>query len=220
MIHSLKLIERPPTAQLEEPAPLLVLLHGLGSNENDLFSFAPHLDSRYRILSVRAPRPYAYGGFAWFDILFDQALPRPNEGQLAEARQALVTFLQEIKETYRPSRIYLGGFSQGAIMSYLTALTHATLVSGVLAMSGYIIKTPDLPTVANETLKALPIFATHGIHDQVLPIFLGRTAHQYLQSLQLSVTYREYPMGHEVNQACFEDCRSWLAQQVADIPVM
>ncbi len=205
--------------QLDGPAPLLVLLHGLGSNENDLFSFAPHLDGRYRILSVRAPRAYAYGGFAWFDILFDQALPRPNEQQLAEARQTLVSFLQEIKETYHPSRIYLAGFSQGAIMSYLTALTHPTLVSGVLAMSGYIIKTPDLPSVAGEALRALPIFATHGVHDQVLPTFLGRTTHQYLLSLQLNVTYREYPMGHEVSPASFADCKHWLAQQVADIPL-
>lgn len=220
MIHSLKLVERAPTAQVDGPAPLLILLHGLGSNENDLFSFAPHLDARYRILSVRAPRSYAYGGFAWFDILFNQALPRPNTGQLAEARQTVEFFLKEVQEEYRPSRIYLAGFSQGAIMSYLTALTHPTLVSGVLAMSGYVIKTPDLPSVTNETLKALPIFATHGIHDRVLPVFLGRTTHQYLQSLQLDVTYREYPMGHEVSPACFEDCRNWLAQQVADIPLV
>ena len=219
MIHSLKLVERTPAAQTDGPAPLLILLHGLGSNEHDLLSFASHLDARYRILSVRAPRSYAYGGFAWFDILFDQPLPRPNELQLAEARQTLLSFLQEVTETYPGARIYLAGFSQGAIMSYLTALTHPTLVSGVLAMSGYIIKTPDLPSVANEMLKSLPIFATHGVNDRVLPVFLGRAAHQYLQSLQLDVTYREYPMGHEVNAACFEDCRTWLADQVSDISV-
>ncbi len=219
MIHTLKFIERAPATQLEGPAPLLVLLHGLGSNENDLFSFAPHLDTQYHILSVRAPRSYAYGGFAWFDILFDQPLPRPNATQLAEARQTLVSFLHEVQEAYHPPRIYLAGFSQGAIMGYLTALTHPTLVSGVLAMSGYIIKTPDLPTVGDETLRALPIFATHGVNDQVLPIFLGRTTHQHLQSLQLNVTYREYSMGHEVSAACFEDCKNWLAKQVADVPI-
>ena len=219
MTLSLKVVERAPTAQLDGPAPLLILLHGLGSNENDLFSFAPHLDARYRILSVRAPRSYAYGGFAWFDILFDQPLPRPNGSQLAKAREILVAFLREVREAYHPSRIYLAGFSQGAIMSYFTALTHPTLVSGVLAMSGYVIKTPDLPTAADEMLKKLPFFATHGLNDRVLPVFLGRTTQQYLRSLQLNVTYREYPMGHEVNAACFEDCRSWLADQVSDIAI-
>ncbi|MGB3851949.1 MAG: alpha/beta fold hydrolase [Tunicatimonas sp.] len=218
MTYSLKFVERAPSVPTKGPAPLLVLLHGLGSNENDLFSFAPHLDARYRILSVRAPRTYGYGGFAWFDILFDQALPRPNAQQLAEARQTLLSFLEEIQEAYHPSRIYLAGFSQGAIMSYLTALTHPTLVSGVLAMSGYVIKTPDLPAVADKTLRALPIFATHGVSDQVLPVFLGRSTHQYLQSLRLNVTYREYPMGHQVSAACFEDCQRWLADQVADLP--
>ena len=218
MIRSLKFVERTPRVSVTGPAPVLILLHGLGSNENDLLSFAPHLDPRYRILSVRAPRSYSYGGFAWFDILFDQALPRPNESQLKEARQTLVSFLAEVDQEYRPSRVYLAGFSQGAIMSYLTALTHPSLVNGVLAMSGYVIKTPDLPTTASGTLKALPIFSTHGVNDRVLPVFLGRTAHQYLQSLQLNVTYREYPMGHEVSPACFEDCRRWLTEQVADIP--
>lgn len=218
MIHSLKFVERAPTTSVVDSAPLLILLHGLGSNENDLFSFAPHLDSRFRILSVRAPRAYAYGGFAWFDILFDQALPRPDVQQMGEARQTFLSFLQEVNEVYRPSRLYLAGFSQGAIMSYLTGLTHPALVSGVLAMSGYVIKTPDLPIVANEALKGLTIFATHGINDRVLPVFLGRSTQQYLNSLQLNATYREYPMGHEVSQACFEDCRQWLAQQIADFP--
>ena len=217
MSTSLVYIEREPSVSLRNSSPLLLLLHGLGSNEQDLFSFAPHLDPRYWVVSVRAPRAYAYGGFAWFDINFGPGLPQPNRVQLVEARKILLSFIEEIKLKYTPSRLYLGGFSQGAIMSYLTALAHPSLVSGVLAMSGYVLRDDTLPSVASEALKALPIFATHGTHDQVLPVFLGRSTRDYLQSLQLNYTYREYPMGHEVNQACFEDCKNWLAQQVTDL---
>lgn len=202
---------------LRQSPPVLLLLHGLGSNEQDLFSFAPHLDPRFRVLSVRAPRAYTYGGFAWFDIDFGPGLPQPNRIHLAEARKTLLTFMEEVRRIYHPSHLYLGGFSQGAIMSYLTALTHPSLVSGVLAMSGYVLKDDSLPSLASEALKALPIFATHGTHDQVLPVFLGRNTRDYLQSLDLNYTYREYPMGHEVNQTCFEDCKKWLAQQVANL---
>lgn len=217
MSTSLEYIQREPSVSLRHSPPLLLLLHGLGSNEQDLFSFAPHMDPRYRVVSVRAPRAYAYGGFAWFDIHFGPGMPQPNRVHLAEARKVLLSFIEEVRIKYNPSRLYLGGFSQGAIMSYQTALTHPSLVSGVLAMSGYVLRDDTLPSVASEALKAMPIFATHGTHDQVLPVFLGRSTRDYLQSLQLTYTYREYPMGHEVNQACFEDCKSWLAQQVADL---
>ena len=214
---SLEYLKREPSRQLTGSSPLLILLHGLGSDEHDLFSFAPHLDARYRILSVRAPRIYPYRGFAWFDLDFSGSIPLPNYTQIGEAREVLLSFIREVSQLYNASRIYLAGFSQGAIMSYLTALTHPSLVAGVLTMSGYIVKSPMLPTVASEELKALSIFATHGINDRVLPVFLGRSTRDYLESLQLNFTYQEYLMGHEVNQVCFEDCKAWLARQVADL---
>ena len=218
MASSLEYIKREPIIPSAGSAPLLLLLHGLGSNEQDLFSFAPHLDPKFRILSVRAPRTYAYRGFAWFDIDFSQGIPQPNRVQMAESQQHLLSFMEEVRRTYNPSRTYLAGFSQGTIMSYSIALTYPGSVSGVLAMSGYVIKNPSLPMVASTQLKSLPIFATHGINDQVLPVFLGRNTRDYLQSLQLNVTYREYPMGHEVSPPCFEDCKNWLSAQVADLP--
>ena len=217
MTFSLKYLEREPTQQSTNSAPLLILLHGLGSNEQDLFSFAPHLDPKLRVLSVRAPRTYAYRGFAWFDIDFSRKVPQPNQVQMGESRQQLLSFLSEVRECFRPPRIYLGGFSQGAIMSYSIALMQPDLLSGVLAMSGYIIKDSSLPTTASAPLKDLPIFATHGLYDHVLPVFLGRSTRDYLQSLQLNVTYREYPMAHEVSPTCFEDCRDWLSQQIANL---
>ena len=217
MRTSLEYIEQAPSVLLQDSSPLLLLLHGLGSNEQDLFSFAPHLDPRYRILSVRAPQRYSYGGYAWFDINFGPGAPQPNQVHMEASGKTLLTFIEEVSEQYHPSRIYLGGFSQGAIMSYLTALSNPTLLSGVLGMSGYIHQNDSLPTIASEALQKLPIFATHGVNDQVLPVFLGRSTRDYFQSLHLNYIYQEYPMGHEVSQACFEDCRNWLAQQVADL---
>ena len=220
MTPSLEYIQREPTTPATDPAPVLILLHGLGSNEQDLFSFAPYLDPRYHILSVRAPRPYAYQGFAWFDIDFSQGVPQPHRTQMAESQQRLLSFIEEVRHLYHPPRIYLAGFSQGAIMGYSIALAQPALLSGLLAMSGYVIKDSTLPTAASATLRELPILVTHGVHDLVLPVFLGRNTRDYLQSLQLNFVYREYPMAHEVNPACFADCKVWLSKQVADLPGM
>ncbi len=214
MSTSLYHIIREPSAEVSGSAPLLLLLHGLGSNEQDLFSFAPHLDARYRILSVRAPRAYQHGGFAWFDLDFGRGMPQANLNHLERSRQQLLDFIAEIQDKYRVERVYLAGFSQGAIMSYLTLLSQPALVAGVLAMSGYVMKNPALPQAATQKMKRVPVFATHGTRDQVLPVFLGRSTRDYVESLQLNFTYREYDMGHEVNAACFEDCRRWLAEQI------
>ncbi len=215
---SLHYISQPPRVASKHP-PLLILLHGLGSNEQDLFSFAPQLDPRYLIISVRAPLPYGYGGNAWFTIDFSKGVPQPNIGQVYEARQQFTQFLNEIVQKYQPdpNHIYLAGFSQGAMMSYATALATPEKITGLVAMSGYILQetTPkDNITLAHRQLK---ILATHGTNDSVLPIYLGRSAANYLQQHQFNYEFKEYVMGHEVNQLCFADVKQWLDQRVDDL---
>ncbi|MEK6479447.1 esterase [Catalinimonas sp. 4WD22] len=216
MPFSLKHIKRDPQTKSDSKPPLLILLHGLGSNEQDLFSFAPLLDPKYLILSVQAPISYGFGGYAWFNIDLTSGIPSANIQQVMHARRLLNSFMNEAIETYQPDmdKIYLCGFSQGAIMSYATAFSETSRVSGVVAMSGYILKeiTPQLNF--KPKLRKLKVFATHGTRDQVLPIFLGRATNDYLRTLHLDYTYKEYDMAHEVNMDCFNDVKEWLANQV------
>jgi len=215
---SLHYISQPPQVASKHP-PLLILLHGLGSNEQDLFSFAPQLDPRYLIISVRAPLPYGYGGYAWFTIDFSRGVPQPNLGQVYEARQQFTQFLDEIVQKFQPDpeHVYLTGFSQGAMMSYATALATPGKVTGLVAMSGYILKeTAPQSEVTPDHLK-LSILATHGTNDSVLPIFLGRSAADYLQQHQFNYEFKEYLMGHEVSPPCFADVKQWLDQRVVDL---
>ncbi|MEM8965974.1 MAG: alpha/beta fold hydrolase [Bacteroidota bacterium] len=215
---SLHYVSQKPRVASKNP-PLMILLHGLGSNEQDLFSFAPLLDPRYLIISVRAPLSYGYGGYAWFNIDFSKGIPQPNIEEVQQAQQQFSGFLDEIMQEFQPNvgHVYLVGFSQGAIMSYATAFTYPKKISGLVAMSGYILQetTPsDGITSAHHDLK---IFATHGTQDPVLPFFLGRSAADYLQQHQFSYEFKEYAMAHEVNQACFSDVKNWLDQRVADL---
>lgn len=198
---------------------MLILLHGLGSNEQDLFSFAPLLDPKYLILSVQAPIAYGFGGYAWFNIDLTSGIPSANIQQVIHARRLLSNFIHEAIEEYNPDmdHIYLAGFSQGAIMSYALAFSEASPIKGVVAMSGYILKEITPQISFKPRLRKLKVFATHGTRDQVLPIFLGRATNDYLRTLHFDYTYKEYDMAHEVNADCLNDVRKWLSDQVKEV---
>ena len=108
---------RPPIIEAGTP-PLLLLLHGIGSNEHDLYGLAPFLDKRFLIISVRAPNTLGPGSYAWFEIMFRSGLPPLINPQQAEAsRKALLRFINEAVTAYgaEASQVYLMGFSQAKL---------------------------------------------------------------------------------------------------------
>ncbi|MEM6844094.1 MAG: alpha/beta fold hydrolase [Bacteroidota bacterium] len=215
---SLHYIRQKPRVASKNP-PLLILLHGLGSNEQDLFSFAPRLDPRYLVISVRAPLTYGYGGYAWFNIDFSKGIPQPNFEEVQQAQQQFSNFLSEIVHKLQPdaNHIYLVGFSQGAIMGYATAFSHPEKINGLVAMSGYILRETTPPDGITSVHRKIKILATHGTQDPVLPIFLGRSAADFLRQHKFDYKFKEYAMAHEVNQACFSDIKQWLDRQVTNL---
>ncbi len=193
-------------------APLLLLLHGIGSNEADLFGLATHLDERFFVVSARAPIVLGPGAFGWFNI---QYTPSGLVADLTQARSSLALlaqFIDELRAAYPvdPRGVYLGGFSQGAMMSLSLVLTQPDKLAGVVAMSGrYPAQVFEQPAAA-EALTGLPILVTHGLYDPVLPIEHGRDIRDRLAALPVALTYREYPMGHEVNLESLGDVTQWL----------
>ncbi len=206
---------RQPIIEADTP-PLLLLLHGIGSNEHDLYGLAPFLDKRFLIISVRAPNTLGPGSYAWFEADFTPQGPVINPEQAEASRITLITFLKEAITAYGadPKQVYLMGFSQGAIMSASVALTQPELVAGAVLMSGRIL--PEIrPLIAsNEELSGFPFLVVHGTVDMVLPITHGRASRELLSSLPVDLTYHEYPMGHEVNQESLSDVTTWLTEQL------
>ncbi len=202
---------------LEEDAPpLLLLLHGVGSNEHDLFALAPFLDERFLIISARAPNTLEPGSYAWFDVDFTPQGPIIDPEQAEASRKALIAFLDEAVTAYGadPKQVYLMGFSQGAIMSASVALTRPELVAGVVLMSGRILPEIQPLMAPSEQLAGLPFLVVHGTADTVLPIHHGRASRQLLSSLPVELTYYEYPMGHEISQESLADVTAWLSSQL------
>lgn len=196
--------------------PLLILLHGLGSNEQDLFSLAPYLDLRFLIISARAPLTLMPGSYAWFHAELSSGSPRINAEEAGGSRRTLLRFIDEAARAYNAdtSRVYLMGFSQGAIMSMSVMLTQPELVAGVVAMSGRILPEIRPITAAPDRLEGLPVLLVHGTLDQVLPIFHGRASRDYLSTLPVNLTYREYRMAHGIDENSLADVNAWLSSQL------
>ncbi len=192
---------RQPIIEADTP-PLLLLLHGIGGNEHDLYGLAPFLDKRFLIISVRAPHTLGPGSYAWFEADFTPQGPVINPEQAEASRITLITFLKEAITAYGadPKQVYLMGFSQGAIMSASVALTQPELIAGAVLMSGRILPEIQPLIASSEELSGFPFLVVHGTVDMVLPITHGRASRELLSSLPVDLTYHEYPMGSNVSR--------------------
>ncbi len=212
---SLVHLTRQPLVTASNP-PLLLQLHGVGSNEQDLFSLTPPPDKRFLMLSLRAPYTLAPGSYAWFAVNFTPQELVINFEQAEASLKTLISFIGEAVSAYHanPKQVYLMGFSQGAIMSASIALTRPDLIAGAVLMSGRI--PPEIyPMIAPpEQLNGLPILVTHGTEDTVLPIYNGRASRDLLSSLPVDLTYHEYPMDHGINRQNLNDVNNWLSEQL------
>ena len=198
---------------IKDKNPLLLLLHGYGSNEEDLFSFASELPEEYYVISVRAPYDMMYGSYAWYAINFDADENKFSDHEQArESRDLIANFIDELVANYPIDAhdITLIGFSQGCILSYAVALSYPEKVQRVVAMSGYLNLDIATENYATNDFSKLKIFASHGTVDQVIPVDWARKAKPILDRLGIETIYKEYPIGHGVSPQNFYDFRNWL----------
>lgn len=211
---SLEYLVREPKIKLEKN-PLLLLLHGYGSNEEDLFSFAAELPEDYYVVSARAPHSIQYGSYAWYAINFDANQNKFSDNEQAkESRDLILQFIDELIATYPidDKAIILTGFSQGAILSYAVALSHPEKIKKVVALSGYISEPIFEENFKTKDFSNLKIFASHGTVDQVIPVDWARKTKPFLEDLKVNFTYKEYPIGHGVSPQNFYDFKNWLLE--------
>ena len=213
LIHLVRPPLTPPA--IGEKAPLLLLLHGVGSHEGDLFGLADDLDPRFFVVSARAPLARG-GGFGWYPVEFTDAGPVADETQATKSRDLLLTFIAEAVTAYDldKRRVFLTGFSQGAIMSLYLVLSYPETVAGVAVMSGRLLESALMERASDDRLAGLPILAVHGLYDTVLPITEGRRIGEELAKLPVALTYHEYPMAHSVSAQSFAQVTAFLTAQL------
>lgn len=200
-------------SNLKGKAPLLVLLHGYGSDENDLFSFANELPEKYIVVSAKAPfglQPY---GNAWYAINFDAAGDKFSDTQQGvKSRELIMKFIDELVESYPidENDINLLGFSQGAILSFAAALSYPEKFNCIIALSGYIDRNMIRDDFENNDFSKLKVYNSHGSVDQVIPVQWARKNEPILKSLNIDYTYEEFPVGHGVAPQNFDSFKKWL----------
>ncbi|WP_312076338.1 alpha/beta fold hydrolase [Chryseobacterium sp.] len=201
--------------QITASTPILFMLHGYGSNEQDLFSFREDVPKDWILVSFRAPKTTEFEGFSWFDINFNDPENFIDINQANEAVDTLIQNILAIINQYglTESKVHLCGFSQGGILSYVLALKHPDLFTKVALLSTY----PEEKLLTDiikdkKKLETLRFFISHGTDDAIIPLEWGRKAADLLYDLSCYFTFREYMNGHGVNQKNYIDLMDFFSK--------
>ena len=203
-------------SSLPENAPLILMLHGYGSDEKDLFSFANELPEEYIVISLKAPHAMQPSGNAWYAINFDA-----QKGKFSDIEQAILsrelvkTFLEEAIEAYPidKNKVSLLGFSQGTILSFALALSYPEVIKHVIGLSGYVDTNMIEAGYESKDFSHLKVYNSHGSVDQVIPVEWARQNKPLLEKLNIDTVYEEYPVGHGINPQNFQSLKNWLKAQ-------
>jgi phospholipase/carboxylesterase len=191
--------------------PAILMLHGIGGNEYQLFNFVDNLPQDHLIVAIRAPFTIHNGSYTWFSV--DFSVPAIDHIEAEKSRLFLKSFINEIAELYKIKRekISVLGFSQGAIMSFSVGLTEPTLFGKLIALSGRILPETMLQSskikMKNQNMR---VFVGHGIYDPTLPVKWAREAKHHIESLSLPLTYHEYNIWHEVSDQEMNDILQFI----------
>jgi thioredoxin 1 len=194
----------------EQAERLLLLMHGIGSNEHDLAGLAPVIDPDGHFVTVCPRAPYGYGpGFAWFRMESPELVGPTMDSSL----QALDEVIDGACDEYGMPReqMIVGGFSMGGAMSLMLTFraSERPRPSGVLVMSGFL---PGDPETLDWSGELPPVLMQHGIHDPMVPLDRARYTVRVLEEHGVSVQFREYAMDHTVTPDSAADAKDWLDQ--------
>jgi phospholipase/carboxylesterase len=187
--------------------PVVFLLHGMGSNEQNMMPLVSGIEEELFVFSIRGPIQQP-PGYAFFTI---QGFGNPHRDVFDGAVNKLENFIEYAVENYPidASEVYFMGFSQGAILSMTLGLKLGNRIKGIIALSGYI------PTFVKEEYDIQPLddvkaFISHGEYDQVLPFEWGVDAEAFYKQNGAASTFSNYPEGHTVSNENFNDFTAWF----------
>ncbi len=214
--QTLPLEHRYKPSVIKNNPPAIIMLHGYGSDENDLFSFAEEIPDKFAVISLKAPIALQPYGNAWYTIYFEN-----NGGKFSDDKQAIVArdlvvkTINEAIEKYKldSKNITLLGFSQGTILSFAIALSYPELIKNVIGLSGYINSEILKKDYQNNDFSTLSVYTSHGSVDQVIPVDWARKTKPFLVNLGIDCTYSEFPVGHGVAPQNFYEFKQWLVNR-------
>lgn len=187
-----------------EPEGALVLLHGRGSDENDLFGLLDALDPERRLYGVTPGGPLALppGGRHWYRL---GGIPTPDPETFDSSVALLDDFLAQLPVPIE--RTVIGGFSQGSVMAWALALGPGRgRVAGVVALSGFLPRVPGYELDLTR-LAGTPVAVAHGERDPIIPVAFGDEAADLAEAGGASLVRLRSPVGHTVDPAWLDSLR-------------
>jgi phospholipase/carboxylesterase len=203
---NLPAFERPAAGEAEGA---LILLHGRGADERQLVGLFDVLDPERRLLGLAPRAPHEQGrGSLWYTV---EKAGVPERKTFVSSCELVSEWLDGLG--LAPERIVLGGFSQGATISYALGLgAGRERPAAVIAISGYI---PEVAGWDLDFRSPLPSFAVgHGAYDEVIPVERARAARVRLEAAGAELLYREWPLGHAVDPSFLEEAAAWLSRAI------
>jgi phospholipase/carboxylesterase len=197
-----------------EPAGALVLFHGRGADEYDLFPLLDYLDPEKRLLGVTPRGPFSFppGGAHWYAL---REVGYPDRETFRATYRDVGAWLDGYlaERGIAPEQTVLGGFSQGAVMAYSFGLGKGRpRPAALIALSGFI---PTVDGFELDLKEIPPVAIGHGTFDPIISVEFGRQARQLLEDAGASVIYREYPLPHAIDPRFLLELRPWLASAPA-----
>lgn len=207
LVHLIAKSERPD-------AGLLIMLHGVGSNENDLFTLSRFFKPWCHVVSLRAPIDLGHG-FGWFEVEFRPEGNKINAESEIKSRLILADEIQRLQQELNVSaeKTWLYGFSQGAIMSFSLLLTQPELFAGAIANNGRLLAEVWPDRVIDERLADKKLLILHTRQDPVLSIELARSAKEKFASTPIQLTYHEFDGAHTITESALVTSLEWMGQQ-------
>ncbi|MBL0606232.1 MULTISPECIES: alpha/beta hydrolase [Aeromonas] len=195
-----------------QPIGLVILMHGVGSNEDSLLGLGSFIPNNLSVVSVRSPLTMAPGAYSAFSVSFTANGPKIDTAAAEASRQRLLRFIPELQLRYgvTSDQTLIAGFSQGGIMSASLALTAPKCVRGFAILSGRIL--PEIePLIARaEDLQHLSALVIHGKNDDRLPYFWAEKSTELLQAHGIPSHLLNYGIGHEITHEVATDFASWV----------
>lgn len=201
-----------PPSNLSDKGPSIFLLHGFGSNMQDLFGLAHIFPKDWTIVSLQASIPVQHQGWAWAELDFEN-LPRlPKPEQMEQHQESVKESINKTVQILNldPDRINLLGFSQGASLSIFSGLMNPLFYNSIVALCGFIPVKEVLKKVNNKNLSSVDLFMGNGIQDPVVPLALADKTFEDLTNLNIRPIYKKYNSEHTISNDCIYDILNFL----------
>jgi phospholipase/carboxylesterase len=207
-------ISLPKNTDKSSGRPAIILLHGYGSNEDDLFAFHQTLPEKYVFISVRAPHKIPnQDGYAWYELSINKNTLKHHVQEAAQTHKKLSYFISAVQKKYKldSTQSFVMGYSQGGIMAWMQCLENKNVSGGIILSSYLPEEFYSIPNAKRSEKIQKYIFVAHGYSDNVITFDRYEKTLEYMKKFKnLTIEKHEYEMPHAITGQELNDIRAFL----------